>query len=185
MTLRLCGRAVPRNGPGSSGLKGLAGDVLDQHVPAGRQTGHPEHDLVSLGARPATRGAHGRAPPEWQEAGAQPLVCRTVGQLIRVTERAGGRPGTVVFDLNRSLTGMGHERYRSVEDAVGERPCDVLARRLFDCRGVRAVHVYSNVVTVELEAGASSDGMRDIVTDLFTYYRPGVEVAEPTLAPET
>lgn len=108
-----------------------------------------------------------------------------MGQLIRVTERAGSRPGTVVFDLNRSLTGMGHERYRSPEDAVGERPCDVLARRLFDRRGVRAVHIYSNVVTVELEAGASSEGMRDIVTDLFTYYRPGVEVAEPTLEPET
>ena len=60
------------------------------------------------------------------------------------------KPGTAVFDLNRSLTGMGHERYYSAGDAVGHRPCDVLARRLFEREGVRVVHIYSNVVTVEL-----------------------------------
>jgi hypothetical protein len=102
-----------------------------------------------------------------------------MGQLIRVTERPGARPGTAVFDLNRSLTGMGHERYRSPSDAVGNRPCDVLARRLFEQPGVKAVHIYSNVVTVELADGASSDGLVGIIVDLFTYYRPGVEVAEP------
>lgn len=104
-----------------------------------------------------------------------------MGQLIRVTERPGSSPGTVVFDLNRSLTGMDHERYRSIDDAVGNRPCDVLARRLFEAPGVQAVHVYSNVVTVELAPGTSSDGLRQIVIDLFTYYRPGVEVAEPVV----
>ncbi len=93
------------------------------------------------------------------------------------------KAGTVVFDLNRSLTGMGHERYRSLADAVGERPCDVLARRLLERSGVRAVHIYSNVVTVELAAGATSAGLADIITDLFTYYREGVEVAEPESAP--
>ena len=102
-----------------------------------------------------------------------------MGQLIRVTERPGAKPGTVVFDLNRSLTGMGHERYRSPSDAVGDRPCDVLARRLFEQTGVKAVHIYSNVVTVELASGASSQGLVQIVIDLFTYYRPGVEVKEP------
>lgn len=106
-----------------------------------------------------------------------------MGQLIRVSERRGTKPGTVVFDLNRSLTGMGHERYRSLADAVGERPSDVLARRLFEHSGVRAVHIYSNVVTVELAPGASGDGLADIITDLFTYYRPGVEVADPGSAP--
>ena len=88
-----------------------------------------------------------------------------------------------MFDLNRSLTGMGHERYFSMADAVGNRPCDVLARRLFERSGVRAVHVYSNVVTVELAPGASSEGLAQIIIDLFTYYRPGVEVAEPGPAP--
>jgi hypothetical protein len=89
----------------------------------------------------------------------------------------------VVFDLNRSLTGMGHERYRSRADAVGDRPPDVLARRLLERSGVRSVHIYSNVVTVELAPGASSAGLADIITDLFTYYREGVEVAEPGPAP--
>ena len=88
-----------------------------------------------------------------------------------------------MFDLNRSLTGMGHERYRSLADAVGDRPCDVLARRLLEHPGVRAVHIYSNVVTVELAAGASREGLAQIIIDLFTYYRPGVEVADPGTTP--
>ena len=106
-----------------------------------------------------------------------------MGQLIKVTERRGTKRGRLVFDLNRSLTGMGHERYRSLADVVANRPCDVLARRLLEQPGVRAVHIYSNVVTVELAPGASGDGLIDIITDLFTYYREGVEVAEPGAAP--
>src|SRR5262245_1619221 len=102
-----------------------------------------------------------------------------MGQLIRVTERPGTKPGTAVFDLNRSLTGMGHERYRSAADAVGDRPCDVLARRLFERPGVRAVHIYSNVVTVEMASGWSTVGLDEVIVELFTYYRPGVEVVEP------
>ena len=102
-----------------------------------------------------------------------------MGQLIRVTERPGTKAGTAVFDLNRSLTGMGHERYRSAADAVGNRPCDVLARRLFERPGVQAVHIYSNVVTVEMGSGWSTVGLDEVITDLFTYYRPGVEVVEP------
>jgi hypothetical protein len=107
-----------------------------------------------------------------------------MGQLIKVTERPGTAPGRVVFDLNRSLTGMSHERYRSVGDAVGNRPPDVLARRLLERSGVQAVHIYSNVVTVELAPGASSAGLADVIRDLFTYYRPGVEVAEPVAEAE-
>jgi hypothetical protein len=102
-----------------------------------------------------------------------------MGQRIKVSERRGTAPGRAVFDLNRSLTGMGHERYRSLGDAVGNRPCDVLARRLLERSGVLVVHIYSNVVTVELAPGASSAGLLEIIEDLFTYYRPGVEVAEP------
>ncbi|MEW6155722.1 MAG: hypothetical protein AB1673_17340 [Actinomycetota bacterium] len=101
--------------------------------------------------------------------------------MIRVTERRGSKPATAVFDLNRSLTGMGHERYHSVDDAVGNRPCDVLARRLFEEEGVRSVHIYSNVVTVDMAPGSSTDGLAQVIVDLFTYYRPGVEVAEPVL----
>ncbi len=102
-----------------------------------------------------------------------------MGQLITVTEKRGVRPDVVIFELNRSLTGMGHERYRSAADATGTRPVDALARRLFEAGGVEGVHIYSNVVTVDLPDGAQGEGLADIIRDLFTYYREGVEVAEP------
>ena len=104
-----------------------------------------------------------------------------MGQLITVTEKPTTRPGVAVFELNRSLTGMGHERYRS-PDVTGNRPVDELARRLFATGLVKAVHVYSNVVTVELaDAGAEADRgtLVDVIHGLFTYYREGVEVADP------
>ena len=103
-----------------------------------------------------------------------------MGQLITVTRKPSVRPDVAIFELNRSLTGMGHERYRSAADAIRQRPVDELARRLFDAGGVEAVHVYSNVVTVDLAPGARADGFEDIIRGLFTYYRDGVEVAEPT-----
>ena len=103
-----------------------------------------------------------------------------MGQLITVTEKRGIRPDVAIFELNRSLTGMGHERYRSPADIVRNRPVDELARRLFEVDGVQAVHVYSNMVTVDLALSAKPEGLEDIIRSLFTYYRPGVEVAEPT-----
>ncbi len=103
-----------------------------------------------------------------------------MGQLITVTRKPAIRPDVAIFELNRSLTGMGHERYRSADDIVRNRPVDELARRLFAADGVEAVHVYSNMVTVDLAPGASADGFEDIIQGLFTYYREGVEVAEPT-----
>lgn len=77
---------------------------------------------------------------------------------------------------------MGHERYRSGSEVTGDRPCDRLARELLADGRVRSVHVYSNVVTVELERFASSDGLAEAISGLFTYYRPGVAVAEPAPA---
>jgi hypothetical protein len=103
-----------------------------------------------------------------------------MGQLITVSRKPSIRPDVAIFELNRSLTGMGHERYKSAADAVRHRPVDELARRLFEAGGVDGVHIYSNMVTVDLAAGASADGMEQIIRDLFTYYRPGVEVVEPT-----
>lgn len=98
-----------------------------------------------------------------------------MGQSVTVSEHPTGRVGVTRFEVNRPLTGMGHERYRSPEDCSGHRPPDVLARRLFEHGGVTAVHVYGNQVTIELEAHASSDGMADIVRGLFTHYLEGVE----------
>ena len=101
-----------------------------------------------------------------------------MGQLITVTRKPTVKPSVVVFDLNRSLTGMGHERYYSAE-VTGHRPVDELARRLWATGEVKAVHVYSNVVTVELAVGKQGEGLEDVIRDLFTYYREGVEVTDP------
>ncbi|MEO7517816.1 MAG: hypothetical protein ABIY58_03565 [Acidimicrobiales bacterium] len=103
-----------------------------------------------------------------------------MGQLITVSRKPSIRPDVAIFELNRSLTGMGHERYTSAADAVRSRPVDELAKRLFEAGGVEGVHIYSNMVTVNLAPGATADGMDDIIHGLFTYYREGVEVAEPT-----
>jgi hypothetical protein len=93
-----------------------------------------------------------------------------MGQPITVTTTRGKRGDIVRFDLNRSLTGMGQERYRSDQDILGDRPPDELARRLFAHGGVEAVHIYSNVVTVDMAEGASSEGLEDIVGSLFVHY---------------
>ena len=97
-----------------------------------------------------------------------------MGQPITVTEKPTSRPGVVRFETNRNLTGMGHERYRSAEDADGVRPVDELARRLFAHGGVEAVHVYANVITVDLAKGSASAGLRDVIHELFVHYVPGV-----------
>ena len=54
-----------------------------------------------------------------------------MGQLVAVTEKPSSSPGVVRFELNRALTGMGHEHFRSAEEAFGPRPAAELARRLF------------------------------------------------------
>jgi hypothetical protein len=109
-----------------------------------------------------------------------------VGQPITLIERPTTRPDVVRYEINRSLTGMGHERYRSREDAIGPRPPDELARRLFDHGGVEAVHIFSNVITIDLAPGASADGLQDVVQELFIHYVPGVlpPSDEELVAPE-
>jgi hypothetical protein len=102
-----------------------------------------------------------------------------MGQPIGVTEKKTSRPGVVRFELNRSLTGMAHERYQSVADAVGDRPPDVLARRLFETGKVAAVHMYSNEVTVDLAKGADDAGIKGIIENLYIHYLPGVQPSLP------
>lgn len=97
-----------------------------------------------------------------------------MGQLITVTEKPTSRPGVVRFDLNRSLTGMSHERFKGGQEIKGDRPVDELGRRLLAHGGVLGVHMYSNVVTIELSPGASSDGLDEVIHGLFTYYVEGV-----------
>lgn len=97
-----------------------------------------------------------------------------MGQPITVAEKKSVSPGIVRFELNRSLTGMGHERYPNAESVTGDRVVDELARRLFATGKAAAVHIYSNVVTVDLAKGMDSAGMADAIHELFIYYTPGV-----------
>ena len=102
-----------------------------------------------------------------------------MGQPVTVIQKPTSKPWIVRFDINRSLTGMGHEKYRSIEEAQGDRPPDVLARRLFERGGIISVHVYSNTITVELAHGVSSDGLREMIEQLFIHYRDGVQPSIP------
>lgn len=81
----------------------------------------------------------------------------------------------VRFELNRTLSGQGHERFASLAEARGDRPSAVLARRLLDTGQVASVHVYSNIVTVDLAKGRDATGLAAIVGDLYQYWLPGVE----------
>jgi hypothetical protein len=98
-----------------------------------------------------------------------------MGQLVAVTEKPSSTPGVVRFEINRTLSGQGHERFRSVLDAYGNTPSDELARRLFGTGQVAAVHVYSNIITVDLEKGFDSSGLSELVRDMYMYWKPGVE----------
>jgi hypothetical protein len=99
-----------------------------------------------------------------------------MGQQIAVVEKQSSFPGVVRFEANRNLTGMGHERFRSVGDAVGPRPAAALARNLLATGKVAAVHVYANMITVDLAKGADSAGLGDVVRDLYQYWKPGMEM---------
>ena len=102
-----------------------------------------------------------------------------MGQPIVVVQKPSSTKGVLRFEINRSLTGMGHEPYRSAADATGDRPPDELARRLFEHGGVDAVHVYSNMITVELAEGETGQGMLELVEQLFIHYREGVQPSIP------
>ena len=97
-----------------------------------------------------------------------------MGQPVAVVQKPSATPGRVRFEINRSLTGQGHERYSSVTAATGVKPADVLAQRLFATGKVSAVHVYSNVITVDVTNGASNDGLAKVVEDLYQYWKPGM-----------
>jgi hypothetical protein len=98
-----------------------------------------------------------------------------MGQPVAVTEKPSSSPGVVRFELNRALTGMGHEHFGSAGEAFGPRPAAELARRLFATGQVDGVHVYSNIVTVDLGTGQSAAGLADVVRNLYQYWKPGME----------
>jgi hypothetical protein len=113
-----------------------------------------------------------------------------MGQMVAVTEKPSSNPDVVRFELNRALTGMGHEHFASAADAFGPRPAAELARRLFATGQVDAVHVYANIVTVELARRGDPAPLADIVRTLYRYWQPGMQppafedlVAEEEAAP--
>lgn len=98
-----------------------------------------------------------------------------MGQPMRIAGEREVRPNVFRFDLDRSITGTAHESYAKAPS--GNRPPDVLARRLFKTGTVVHVHVFSN--EVEVTFGPSKDAQdleqaRLIIEGLFTYYLPGI-----------
>jgi len=95
-----------------------------------------------------------------------------MGQRITAKSRSGSRPEIRIFDLDRSITGMGIERCASADAVTGKRAVDILVRRVFEV-GAKAVTVYSNVVTVEAPPGswpALEEKVRHVIEHLFRYY---------------
>jgi hypothetical protein len=97
-----------------------------------------------------------------------------MGQPVTVIEKHSSRAGVLRYEVNRVLTGMGHEVYREAPTAGSKRPADELARRLFARGGIRSVHLNGSVITIELQDN-STDGIKAIIESLYTYYVPGVE----------
>ncbi len=99
-----------------------------------------------------------------------------MGQPVSVVEKPSPRPGALRFETNRSLTGMGHERFTSVLDAIGPRPAAVLARQLLSTGQVESVYIYGNIISVDIVEGSSSDGLSDLVRNMYQYWKPGMEM---------
>jgi len=85
------------------------------------------------------------------------------------------RPGLLRFEANRNLTGMGHEQFLSAADAVGSRPAAMLARDLLATGKVDGVHIFGNMISVDVAKGRDTAGLAEIVRDLYQYWKPGME----------
>ena len=96
-----------------------------------------------------------------------------MGQQVTVIEKPSSRQGVVRYEVNRVLTGTGHESYSGAPTVAADRPADRLARRLFARGGVKNVHINGSVITIEL-ADAGTDGIVEIIQGLYTYYTPGI-----------
>jgi len=100
-----------------------------------------------------------------------------MGQPVTVIQKTSSKPGVQRFEINRSITGMDHERFDSSEEILGDRPPDQLARSIFALGGVDKITMNSNVITLDLgKGGVDSNKIMALIVDLFTYYLPGVEV---------
>lgn len=107
------------------------------------------------------------------------LASVRVGQPVSVTIKQSAEPGRVRFELNRSLTGQGHEHYEADPERADTFGA-VLAHRLFATGTVKAVHVMSSVVTVDMKPGSDASSLAQIITDLYQYWKPGMVPSVPT-----
>lgn len=102
-----------------------------------------------------------------------------MGQPVAVIEKPTALPGVIRYEINRPITGMDHEIFRSIDDVVADRWIDTLARRLFERGGIKTISANSNGITVTLLDASPPGGIKEIIEELFIYYRPGVEVVIP------
>jgi hypothetical protein len=102
-----------------------------------------------------------------------------VGQPVSVIEKPTRLAGVIRYETNRVLSGTGHDVYLVDQPILRDRPTDELARRLFARGGIESVHVNGNVVTVRL-SDPGTEGIREIIEDLYLYYRPGAGAKQAT-----
>ena len=98
-----------------------------------------------------------------------------VGQPVDVKQTTAGVAGRIRFELKRTLTGQGHEKFTSAGQAIGPRPAAELARRLFNSGAVLGVHIFANIVTIDLVPGSRDGDLAQIITDLHQYWKPGMK----------
>ncbi len=100
----------------------------------------------------------------------------SMGQPVRVVTSQLVDDSVLRIEIDRSLTGMGHERYVAGGGPFGDRPADLLAEHLFATDNVLSLHVFSNVLTVTLRSStpAVQAQVEELVHGLFIHYRPGV-----------
>jgi hypothetical protein len=99
-----------------------------------------------------------------------------MGQLVDVVEKPSPRPGVLRLETNRTLTGMGHERFTSLNEAIGPRPAAAVARQLLSTGKVDSVSLYGNIISVDLAGGSTGDGLADVVRYMYQYWKPGMEM---------
>ncbi len=99
-----------------------------------------------------------------------------MGEPVAVVQKSTRSDDFAVFETNRNFTGMGHETFDSVDQILGDRPVDDLARMLLEEASVSQVHVYAQSVTVKKAAGFDAAKTLELIENFYIYYRPGVEV---------
>ena len=133
-------------------------------------------DLSLVQSRP---GRDDRVPvAERAEEAATDVRFRAMGQMVAVTEKPSTSPGVVRFELNRALTGMGHEHFRvggrRLRAAAGGRAGPAAVRHRPGRRRARLLqHRHRRP-----GQGRHSTGLADIVRHLYQYWQPGM--APPT-----